>query len=204
MVLPAPLQMKALTIAILCLASVVLADDFKTINGKEYKNAKVSRVEPDGIVLTFSGGIVKLPFTELPADVQKKYGYDTSAARIYTAEENQKQAALAQQRQAEVQNRAEETAKYWREHPMPQLRQQESTSSQLRGGALDGPANGQSSGVGSISPQFLVSEYSRSEINADALYKGRRFGMSGTIKSIFKSGDKAVVEVFVLGIQLGK
>ena len=34
-----------------------LADDFRMINGREYKNAKVSRVEPDGIVITFSGGI---------------------------------------------------------------------------------------------------------------------------------------------------
>lgn len=28
-----------------------LADDFRTVGGKEYKNAAVSRVEPDGIVL---------------------------------------------------------------------------------------------------------------------------------------------------------
>jgi hypothetical protein len=29
------------------LASIALADDFKTIDGKEYKDVKVSRVEPD-------------------------------------------------------------------------------------------------------------------------------------------------------------
>jgi len=40
------------TLAILAAVSVslVIAEDFKTINGKEYKNATVSRVEPDGIV----------------------------------------------------------------------------------------------------------------------------------------------------------
>ena len=65
--------MKALTFLILCFASIVLADDFKTIDGKEYKNVKVSRVEPDGIVITFSGGIVKIPFTELSPEIQKKY-----------------------------------------------------------------------------------------------------------------------------------
>src|SRR5947207_12618029 len=59
------LQMKTLALLILCVGSVVLADDFKTVDGKEYKNATVSRVEPDGIVITFSGGIVKLPFVEL-------------------------------------------------------------------------------------------------------------------------------------------
>ena len=52
---------------------LAIADDFKTVEGKEYKNATVSRVEPDGIVIAFSGGIVKLPFTELPPEIQKKY-----------------------------------------------------------------------------------------------------------------------------------
>jgi hypothetical protein len=106
--------MRTLTL-LLCFASIVVADDFKTIDGKEYKNAKVSRVEPDGIVITFSGGIVKLPFIELPGDVQKKYGYDSQAAATYTAEENRRLAALAQQRQAEAQKRAEEREKYWSE-----------------------------------------------------------------------------------------
>src|SRR6266516_3525057 len=72
--------MKTLAVSFLCLASVVLANDFKTIDGKEYENVTVSRVEPDGIVLTFSGGIVKLPFTELSPEIQKKYGYDPKAA----------------------------------------------------------------------------------------------------------------------------
>jgi CRISPR/Cas system type I-B associated protein Csh2 (Cas7 group RAMP superfamily) len=42
--------MKTLAVSILCLASVALADDFKTIEGKEYKNVTVKRVERDGIV----------------------------------------------------------------------------------------------------------------------------------------------------------
>src|SRR6266404_4720233 len=56
------------------------ADDFKTNTGQEYRNATVTRVEPDGIVITFSGGIVKIPFTELSAELQKKYGYNPKAA----------------------------------------------------------------------------------------------------------------------------
>jgi len=45
--------MNRATLAILAAlsASIALAEDFKTITGKEYKNASVSRVEPDGIVL---------------------------------------------------------------------------------------------------------------------------------------------------------
>jgi hypothetical protein len=60
--------------------SLALAEDLKTIEGKEYKNVKVSRVEPDGIVITFSGGIVKLPFTELSPEIQTKFGYNLQAA----------------------------------------------------------------------------------------------------------------------------
>jgi hypothetical protein len=100
-------------ILIVCFASIALADDFKTIDGKEYKHATVSRVEPDGIVITFSGGIVKLPFAELSPELQKKYGYDSKAAEAYSAEENQKQVALQQQRKEEENRRTEERHKYW-------------------------------------------------------------------------------------------
>ena len=42
---------KTLTLLTICVTSIALADDFKTVNGKEYKNATISRVEPDGIVI---------------------------------------------------------------------------------------------------------------------------------------------------------
>ncbi len=57
-------------------ASIALADDFKTINGKEYKNVTVSRVEADGIVLKGKSGITKLYFAELPKDIQQRFGHD--------------------------------------------------------------------------------------------------------------------------------
>jgi len=38
-------------------ASLALADDFKTVSGKEYKNATVSRVEADGIVIRTKGDL---------------------------------------------------------------------------------------------------------------------------------------------------
>jgi hypothetical protein len=52
---------------------VALAEDFKTVNGKEYKDATVSHVEPDGIVLKTKSGISKVYFTELPEDVQERF-----------------------------------------------------------------------------------------------------------------------------------
>jgi len=56
-------------------ASLVLAEDFKTVNGKEYKDATVIRVEGDGIVLKSKTGISKVYFVELPKDVQEKFHY---------------------------------------------------------------------------------------------------------------------------------
>jgi len=60
-------------ILIVCFASIALADDFKTINGKEYKDATVSRVEADGIVIRTKTGISKIYFVELPKDVQERF-----------------------------------------------------------------------------------------------------------------------------------
>ncbi len=54
-------------------ASLALGEDFKTIQGKEYKDAIVIRVEADGIVLRTKSGIVKLYFSELPKEVQERF-----------------------------------------------------------------------------------------------------------------------------------
>ena len=60
-------------------ASFALADDFKTVSGKEYKDATVSRVEADGVVIRTKGGISKVYFTELPGDVQERFHHHHSA-----------------------------------------------------------------------------------------------------------------------------
>ena len=65
----------ALAILTAASASLALADDFKTINGKEYKDATITRVERDGIVLRTKTGISKVYFVELPQDVQEKFHY---------------------------------------------------------------------------------------------------------------------------------
>ena len=53
--------------------SLALSEDFKTTNGKVYKDATVSRIEGDGIVLRTETGISKVYFTELPQDVQERF-----------------------------------------------------------------------------------------------------------------------------------
>ena len=54
-------------------ASLAFAEDFKTIDGKEYKDATITRVEADGIVLRTKTGISKVYFFELPQDVQGRF-----------------------------------------------------------------------------------------------------------------------------------
>ena len=54
-------------------ASVALAEDFKTVSGKVYKDATVTRIEADGIELKTKTGISKVYFTELPQDVQERF-----------------------------------------------------------------------------------------------------------------------------------
>jgi thiol-disulfide isomerase/thioredoxin len=98
---------------ILCSASVALAEDFKAIDGKEYKNVKVSRVEPDGIVLISKSGISKVYFTELPKEVQDRFHYDAAEASAYSAEQTASQMAF-QNQQAELRRKlAEEKNRYW-------------------------------------------------------------------------------------------
>ncbi|HZA38636.1 MAG TPA: thioredoxin family protein [Candidatus Baltobacteraceae bacterium] len=105
--------MKILTLLIVCFASVALAEDFKAIDGKEYKNVKLSRIEPDGIVLISKSGISKVYFSELPKEVQDRFHYDAAQAAAYSAEQTASQVAL-QNQQAELRRKlAEEKNRYW-------------------------------------------------------------------------------------------
>ncbi len=91
------LKMKIPAFLILCLASVAVADDFKLINGREYKDATVSRVEPDGIVLRTKSGIAKVYFVELPKEDQERFHYNPAMASAYSAQQavNQTTTAVA-------------------------------------------------------------------------------------------------------------
>jgi len=83
-------------------ASLAFSEDFKTTTGKVYKNATVSRVEGDGIVLKTEKGIVKVYFTELSQDVQEQFHWakpepprEPFYRRLVTAAVAQDPAALA-------------------------------------------------------------------------------------------------------------
>jgi len=115
----------ALSIFAALSASIALADDFKTNNGKEYKNATVTQVEADGIVVRTKVGISKLYFTELPKDVQERFHYDpANAAAAQAAQVGAIQQANQQVEESNKQRREAEEQKALGDR-LPQLQQQE-------------------------------------------------------------------------------
>ena len=87
--------MNVVPFLILCFASVAVAEDFKLVNGKEYNNVTVTRVEPDGIVLRAKSGILKVYFVELPKDVQERFHYNAAIASAYSAQQAVNQSTTA-------------------------------------------------------------------------------------------------------------
>ena len=94
-------MMKILPLLILCFTAVAVADDFKLVNGKEYKDVTVTRVEPDGIVLKAKSGISKVYFVELPQDVQERFHYNAAIATAYSAQQTVNQSTMAAARRGE-------------------------------------------------------------------------------------------------------
>src|SRR6266550_7209613 len=94
--------------SVILTTNTLVAEDFKTIDGKEYKNVTVSRVESDGIMLTSSSGISKVYFTELPKDVQERFHYDPAKSAAYSGEQNARLEALQKQQEEVMRKRAEQ------------------------------------------------------------------------------------------------
>jgi chromosome segregation ATPase len=102
---------KVLTLLTLSFISTVLADDFKTLDGKEYKDATVTRIEPDGIVVKTKSGITKIYFAELAGEVQERFHYNPEKAASYSAEQTANYAAYQKQEEETRRQRADADAK---------------------------------------------------------------------------------------------
>ena len=100
---------KVLIVLISSFASVAFSEDFKTVNGKEYKDATIIRVEPDGIVVKTKSGITKVYFAELSKEIQERFHYDQQRASAYSAEQAANYTAY-QRQQEEAQREREEAA----------------------------------------------------------------------------------------------
>lgn len=92
----------SIALALFALQYTGLAEDIKTTDGHEYKAVEITRVEPDGVLAMTGDGIVKIAFKILPADIQKRYGYDAGAAAKFAVQQNaasaEKQRQLSEER----------------------------------------------------------------------------------------------------------
>ena len=89
-----------------------------TKSGKQYANYQIVRADPDGLNIKFSAGIAKIPFEELPDDLQAQYKFNPITADRFratrAAQQNEyalKQRAkyLEQERQIALTKQAEQT-----------------------------------------------------------------------------------------------
>jgi thiol-disulfide isomerase/thioredoxin len=117
----------------LSFASVAFAEDFKAIDGKEYKNVTVSRVEPDGIVLVSSSGISKVYFTELPKEVRERFHYDPMKAAVYSDRVTASQDAYQKQQEQLRRKVAERNNRYWIGEEQPQNPKDKATIAAVAG-----------------------------------------------------------------------
>lgn len=78
--------MKAILLSIVSAAALVQAEDLTTRSGKEYKDIKVTGVEVDALKISHAAGLVRVPFEELPAELQSKYAFDPAKMEKARAE----------------------------------------------------------------------------------------------------------------------
>ena len=128
--------MKILLFLTVCCIPIALADDFKTNAGKEYKNVTVSRVEPDGVIVTGKSGISKIYFTELPKDVQQRFGYDSQKAADYSAQQSAGLDQVRKEQEAVLRQKAEASQKANQIRAQQESRQNEIRTLQDRYAAL--------------------------------------------------------------------
>lgn len=93
------------------------ADDWTTTDGTTYKDVTVVQVADDGLTITYTGGgPTKIPYYNLPLEVQKQYGHDpeTLANKLRDAEDaeatKKAAAAEAERLQAEQQKQLADQA----------------------------------------------------------------------------------------------
>jgi len=104
-------QTKLFIFLLLSLAAAAFSEDFTTVNGKQYKDATVTRIEPDGVVVKTNSGVTKIYFTQLPKDVQERFHYDAEKAASYSAEQAASYTAYQKQQEQTQREQQEADAK---------------------------------------------------------------------------------------------
>lgn len=99
---------------LLAFTATLIAEDIILVNGSVLKNAKITRVEPDGLRVMHADGISKVPHESLPAELKAKYNFDGSKADSF-----RKQTEIEQM---EAQKRMRQERDYVRELELAPLR----------------------------------------------------------------------------------
>ncbi len=100
-------------LVLLLLPAWTLAGDVTTLSGTTFREVRLVRVEPDGVIWEHANGIVKVDFTDLPKSVQRAYHYDAGKAAAFQAAQiqaRQQAASLAQQDQRNLEARRAQQA----------------------------------------------------------------------------------------------
>lgn len=82
------------------IANAAFADELQTLvttNGHRYEKARITEVTPIAITIFHSTGVSRVPLTEFPPDVQRRFGYDEAKARAWLAEQAKVEEAKKQQ-----------------------------------------------------------------------------------------------------------
>jgi hypothetical protein len=58
----------------------VAATTIRDNSGREFRQARIKTVDPDGLLVSHEGGVTKVPFVDLPKEIQERYGYDPEKA----------------------------------------------------------------------------------------------------------------------------
>lgn len=92
-----------------------------TLDGENYTNATLKRVDPDGLIISYADGVTKLKFKNLSTDLQTKYGYDPEKAASFRT---QLQADAAARQEGAI-AQAKEKEKQWRDNESENQRREE-------------------------------------------------------------------------------
>ena len=90
------LCLRGILALLLLFAAALQADTFTTLDGERYTGATIKHVEPDGLLIAYSDGVVKLKFHNLPPEIGKQFGYNPTLEAQFLAEKHSNEIAAYQ------------------------------------------------------------------------------------------------------------
>ena len=81
--------------------AVLQAETIVTNNGDRFENARVTTITPATITIFHRSGVATVPLTDLSADLQRRYGYNSVKAQAWIRKvaEQQRQQVIAAEKQ---------------------------------------------------------------------------------------------------------